>query len=694
MSVSVGDATLTFLGDTTRLDTTLNSIGPKTKAALAPAQDAASDLGDSLDAAGKQGEESFKRVGKSARGATEQVRFLGEEVGVRLPRAMSKLIAELPGVGTAMGAAFNAVAIIFFAKMLIDATDKLSKFIAARVYNTAAIDEQNRKLAEEGKIIVSNVAAVKAATDEYLKLSDTRKPIEKLKDALAANVAETEKLGDSVGLLGLGANAVSNSRLYALRAENRLLQEQIALQEKADKEAADAKQLASLKQEITLRKQLAETQVTFLEVANGLNGENADEMRYKISLQALRAQLAAEKSFGKDSINNQKEISAQIAALEINQGKKTVEALKQQQNELLKDQSGLLESFAGQLKQYDVAIDSTLKVDKMQQYGDAASKLGITLGVNLKYAAQQAALALAELRASGLATPVELKAGEAAAEQAAKAYRDLGKSTNEFKLKTSEAWREFMNDTQNGKNAMESIKQISITAFTDIQKNIQGAFASVVLGEGNVAKALEKSVAQSLASIASQAAVKALYYTAEGFAALAGWEDQSASQYFMAAGEMAAVAGAAGIAGRAMSGGSGGSGGAGGSGVNANNPNSNNQVFQYGSSVSNTGSQAGSGRTTTVQGFATGALITRPTLAMFAEKGPEVAIPLNDPQAKKAVNEALGGADGGTHNHFHINVNGMISPDNLSKTMKKMSRAVSRGQATLTASNSQRITKR
>src|SRR5579862_1833066 len=332
MPIQVGDAVLKFLGDTTSVDAAFNSLGPKAKAAVQPAQDAVDDLGDSMGSAGKQGVESFTKVGGSARGATEQVRFLGEETGVRLPRAMAKVIAELPGIGTALNAAFTVTAIVFAIREITQLSDKLSKFIAAQVYHTDVTDALNKGLAEQGRIITGNVQAVKAATEEYEKLTDARKPIEKLRDALAANVEETEKLARGTGEYAKYTEAATKSKLYALQAENRLLQEQIALQAQADREAASAKQLAALKQEISLRKQLAEAQVTYLEVANGLNGENADEMRYKISLQALKAQLAAEKSFGFDSVATQKEISAQIATLEINQGKKTVEVLKQQQN--------------------------------------------------------------------------------------------------------------------------------------------------------------------------------------------------------------------------------------------------------------------------------------------------------------------------------------------------------------------------
>lgn len=49
---------------------------------------------------------------------------------------------------------------------------------------------------------------------------------------------------------------------------------------------------------------------------------------------------------------------------------------------------------------------------------------------------------------------------------------------------------------------------------------------------------------------------------------------------------------------------------------------------------------------------------------------------------------------GGDTTHVHVNVKGMISPDNLRKVIKKQNRMVANRQATVNASNSLRITRR
>ena len=139
--------------------------------------------------------------------------------------------------------------------------------------------------------------------------------------------------------------------------------------------------------------------------------------------------------------------------------------------------------------------------------------------------------------------------------------------------------------------------------------------------------------------------------------------------------------------------------------------------------------------------LATGGVVTQPTMAMFGEQGDEAVLPLTDPQAMERISNALlssptmriagaaitspttiaaasnlsqGGFDdaaldrlgdkvgghldksGGSdiHHHTHLNVKGMISPDNLNKVMKKMSQRVQNRQSNLHSSNTLRVTRR
>src|SRR6202011_4422691 len=102
---------------------------------------------------------------------------------------------------------------------------------------------------------------------------------------------------------------------------------------------------------------------------------------------------------------------------------------------------------------------------------------------------------------------------------------------------------------------------------------------------------------------------------------------------------------------------------------------------QTNNSVSNTTGQGSkTGSTVGIQHFAAGGLVMGPTIGLMGEAGREAVIPLDHPQAKQQMGAA---GMGGTH--FHINVKGMISPDNLTQVVKKISDRVNRGQLHLKA---------
>jgi len=273
-----------------------------------------------------------------------------------------------------------------------------------------------------------------------------------------------------------------------------------------------------------------------------------------------------------------------------------------------------------------------------------------------------------------------MEALQHATADAQKALDNYGHSVDSFKAKSHGMWAEFSREAKDGAKGVDLVKQSAVTAFDDVSKNIQGAFTSIILGQGNVVRELEKATASSLAQIASQAAVKAIFYTAEGFAALASMNYGSAGGYFTAAGEMAAVAAVAGVAGHELAGA-----GAGGSGSRSN--------AQSETSVSNTGqSNRSGGSAVGVQAFADGGLIMQPTIALAGEAGPEAIIPLDDPRAQQQLRDAGVGSEGTTHHHWHIE--GLISSDNLAKVVKNINKMVNKGQVNLTSSNSLRLTKR
>src|SRR5262249_4148802 len=78
--------------------------------------------------------ESIRLTGTELREARGEARLLGEELGIRLPRHVSNFIADLPGVGKALSAAFSATAILFVAQAVIELTKKVTEAVAEFVY--------------------------------------------------------------------------------------------------------------------------------------------------------------------------------------------------------------------------------------------------------------------------------------------------------------------------------------------------------------------------------------------------------------------------------------------------------------------------------------------------------------------------------------------------------------------------------
>jgi hypothetical protein len=103
--------------------------------------------------------------------------------------------------------------------------------------------------------------------------------------------------------------------------------------------------------------------------------------------------------------------------------------------------------------------------------------------------------------------------------------------------------------------------------------------------------------------------------------------------------------------------------------------------------------------TINVQKFGDGGLITQPTLAIVGEQ-PEVILPLrNDDAALSLMADKIsqhlntsGGGGGGSH--IVMNIQGVISPDNLNRVLRRASQMVNKGQARLNSSNAAKVTRR
>jgi hypothetical protein len=71
------------------------------------------------------------KIGASSNEAKASLALIGEEIGVNIPRHIRGFIAEIPGVGTALNAAFNAVAVLALIEVIIKVIEKVKEVRAA-----------------------------------------------------------------------------------------------------------------------------------------------------------------------------------------------------------------------------------------------------------------------------------------------------------------------------------------------------------------------------------------------------------------------------------------------------------------------------------------------------------------------------------------------------------------------------------
>jgi hypothetical protein len=139
------------------------------------------------------GNQARAEVGKSR----EAVRLLNEDIGIGLPRGLQNVISKLPGVATAMNAAFDAVIIFAMIDAVVKVTEKVEAFI--------------KKTEEAAK---KNAAAWESAirpiedTNDKLELTKTKldnaiaklehKPQNLMKQAIEEATAAADDLGKAL----------------------------------------------------------------------------------------------------------------------------------------------------------------------------------------------------------------------------------------------------------------------------------------------------------------------------------------------------------------------------------------------------------------------------------------------------------------------------------------------------------------
>ena len=192
MPVNVGDAVMTFVGDSSQLDQTFDSIPGKAQVAFTGFDAVIDENKEHWDGLSQNVEVNTEQINTSVRGAREEVRFLGEETGIRLPRAIAGLVAGMPGVAQAINVAFAATAIVF-AIQLIDTLTKKLIDLATAGSNAQAQVALALLVAENNEYVKLN-AAIDTADRALVAAIDTRTTLQKLQAQL---IDQQKQLSDA-----------------------------------------------------------------------------------------------------------------------------------------------------------------------------------------------------------------------------------------------------------------------------------------------------------------------------------------------------------------------------------------------------------------------------------------------------------------------------------------------------------------
>jgi hypothetical protein len=685
--------------------------------------------------AGTEMGEAARLTAREMREAKGEIALLGEEIGIRVPRHLRTFVAELPGVGEALNAAFSATAVLLLIQLLAEGVTKLTDWVSSTLIFTEEMKKSNAEIAAMNVQLVAQKDAfdkAKAAVDDFgktgIELADEK--VEKLTSSLADQQHQLDEAKSTIAAYKLGIEGVTEAQ--KIQAENSLTLLTATI--KAINEQLEAAQLAQQKAEfdayVKQQEALAAAQKTLGDARAAYNEAQGrlavafvsnnylqlaalqaqfNQTQYDNELALLQKKLTLAKEDPKNNVTQIIQLNAQIESIEAQHNAKTVTAFA----DLVEKLKAIRESSLDPLKTStvggDFSDDLTKGFEKAEQ---AAAALGFTFTGDLAQGLENAKKAFEDLKASGQATQSDLLQGNIRLLQSQIAYdREFGQSTaasekqlqslqaeyakltgaeDRFQIHSHGLWSQFIKDQKAGATAMDEVKESGVQAFDALSQGLESAVASAILSQQSFGAAIEKATAQALASLASQALVKALFYTGEGFAAEFTNPPASAG-FFVAAGIMAAIGGAAAGAAYGLN-------GAGGSGSKSA-PGGGGGV---GSPIAT--SPAGTTHNEpivgqNVQRFAGGGLISQPTLAVVGDSksggsGREGVLPLDDPKAMAAIGAAVAAhlpAHGPT---FNVHIDGVISDDNLNKVMQKMSRKVGLGTGTLHSSSTGRITKR
>lgn len=720
--INVGDAVMTFFGDTTKLDQSFAEVQANATKTGVAVESSMGKVGTSATQAAVQVDElgaelikvppvppevppSIRRVGNEARQAKAEVGLLGEAIGVQLPRHVRGFLTELPGVASAMNAAFAITAVGFLITALVEVSEKVSEFTASMLYGVEAAKknmEAQIELNNSLKTLNDQYKAAKQVLDDYGKSAFTLANENLAKAAKAARDA-TEAVKDNTQAL-----AAAKAEADKLNAD----QSTITFWQAQKREAVtywDAlKGIASGSLSVSQAiDKMTDTNGAAAPAINKIAVATADlaEAQAKQKVAAEQAQVAARQALDA--------LTAEYVRLDTAERKQDEEWAKQGQaiqaaNLAFHNMELAVAKTADSVEELEIKLPPAAAA--FLKIGQAMQTVGINTvdlrnevakqkeAVDTLYGAyQKGSISLRQFQQAELS---EVKAQIALAQAQGQSTAALTKY--EAALERSlgldnQKLRNYQRLTQADKQFMETLKQTgSISQATwEASANAMGsAVAAYAKGSESMGQALASMAQQELASLAERATVKAIEQLALGFGTMFTNPPESGS-HFTSAAIWGSIGVASAVAGHALTGAAGGGSGSSGSGASGS---------AGGVGKANPATASTSQQPTTVinvQRLAGGGMVSAPTLAMVGDSPSgggqkEAILPLEDGgvmgQLAAAITKAQGGGSGAPM--IHVHVQGLISPDNLHKVITQINQRVSSGKSHLTSSNSMRVTKR
>jgi len=718
--ISVGDAVLTFFGDTSKLDQSFANVRTSAAQTAAVVEATQGTATAAIAGTGQQAEllgqemnkippvspmvpESFVPVKVNAREARGEVMLLGEAIGVRLPRHVAGFLAELPGVGQALNAAFAVTAVGFLAVAFVEITEKVSEFAAAVLYGAGAAKETMDAAIALNKAIVdlnsqyqtaktaveefgkshyqlaqdALVKAVKASNDakeayeeQTVALQNAKKAADDLAKEQSA-ITYWQSLKQEAGiyidaLKGVVTGSLTFSQAIAkMTDDNGIAAPAIAKVAEETNNLAHAQQVAKTAAEQATLARLNANAALTAEVKRLIEQEAAEDKALAAQGEIISAANLAYRELG---------FGVSKAADEIQQ---IAIKLSPAAQEMLK--------IAAAMKTTGIeTLDLRNKMDAQKAAVETLKGAYTTAGLNIhQFRDAQISAIEAEIaydKALGIGTAALEKQ-----EQVLKRQNGEANSTVKNYEKMTHADKTYVQSVQDGNSKLQASWAAGGVAFEDMV----GDYAS---GSDSMAQAVEKMIGRELEALSEWAISKAIEQLAEGYANAID-DPVSAASHFASAAEWGLLGGASAVAGHMV-----GSMGSGGGGASSSGGSSTGGAAAQSSPATATTAQS-SVQVVNVQKVAGGGLVSGPTLAIVGDAPgggaqKEAILPLNDSSAMQQIAAAIAKAGGSGGGDIHVHVAGLISPDNLNKVISQINQRVKSGKSNLTSSNSMRVTKR